>query len=197
MSVWPCFRTHIKLVTAEGKVVSSLLVTCWQLVMQRLPSFLTQEQYQHTKELKPKFSSPPHLPTIWIFGGAKVQISTQRVGINKGVINPLYEAEKLELYPDSVFQYAIGWYSLGIFLTDIEGKLGKDLWYRTFGGNPFFARFCPLFDGPSPPFEGEFPQNFTKWSARQILQYKKYRTCHTEYTNPQVPVTYRYRPNCQ
>ena len=51
----------------------------------------------------------------------------------------------LELYPDSVFRYGIGWYFLGIFLTDTEGKLGKDLWYCTFGGNPFFARFCPPF----------------------------------------------------
>ncbi len=31
---------------------------------------------------------------FWIFGGAKVLISTHRVGINKGVINPLSEAEK-------------------------------------------------------------------------------------------------------
>ncbi len=64
-------------------------------------------------------------------------------------------------YPDSVFRYGIGWYFLGIFLTDTKGKLGKDLWYCTFGGNPFFARFCPLFDGPSPPFEG---------SSRKISQ---------------------------
>ncbi len=61
--------------------------------------------------------------------------------------------------------------------------------YCTFGGNPFFPSqggFCPLFDGPSPSFEGktssrwmykkEFPQNFTKWSSRQILRYKKYPT---------------------
>ncbi len=104
----------------------------------------------------------------------------------------------VELYPDLVFRYGIGWYFLGIFLTDTEGKLGKDLRYHTFGGNPFFPRFCPLFDGPS-PFGGEFPQNFTKRSSRRILQYKKYRTYHTEYTNRQVPVTYRYRdrPNCQ
>jgi hypothetical protein len=31
------------------------------------------------------------------------------------------------MYPDSVFWYGIGWYFLGIFLTDTEGKLGKDL----------------------------------------------------------------------
>ncbi len=47
---------------------------------------------------------------------------------------------------------------------------------------PFFP-LLPPFDGPSPPFEGkissrrinkkEFPQNFRKWSSRQILlQYK-------------------------
>ncbi len=78
--------------------------------------------------------------------------------------------------------------------------------YPTFGGNPFFPSkgdFCPLFDGPSPPFEGqvrspqiyekELPQNFTKWSSCQILQYK--------ITEPnidrQVPATYQYQPNCQ
>jgi hypothetical protein len=67
----------------------------------------------------------------------------------------------IELYPNSVFWYGIGWYFLGIFLTDTKGKLGKDLWYHTFGENPFFAHFCPLFDGPSPPFEG---------SSRKISQ---------------------------
>jgi hypothetical protein len=69
--------------------------------------------------------------------------------------------KKLELYPDLVIWYGIGWHFLGIFLTDTEGKLSKDLRYRTFGGNPFFAPFCPIFDGPSPPFEG---------SSRKISQ---------------------------
>ncbi len=85
---------------------------------------------------------------------------------------------RLELYPDLVFR-CIGWYFLGIFLTDTEGKLGKDLWYRTFGGNPFFPRFCPLFDGPSPPLEGssrkisqkELPPNLTV----QKIPYIPYR----------------------
>jgi hypothetical protein len=102
----------------------------------------------------------------------------------------------LELYPDSVFWYGIGWYFLGIFLTNTKGKLGKDVRYCTFGGNPFFPRFCPLFDGPSPPLRG-VPTKFHKMGSHQILQYKKYRTYHTEYTNWQVPVTYQYRPNCQ
>jgi hypothetical protein len=39
---------------------------------------------------------------LWIFGGAKVIISTQRVGINKGVINPLSEAEKQGLAPQDI-----------------------------------------------------------------------------------------------
>jgi hypothetical protein len=101
----------------------------------------------------------------------------------------------LELYPDLVFWYGIGWYFLGIFLTDTKGKLGKDLQYLTFGGNPFFPRFCPLFDGPSPPLEG---------SSRKISQKgapaKSYSTKNTVHTipniNQQVPVTYQYRPNC-
>jgi hypothetical protein len=83
------------------------------------------------------------------------------------------------LYPDLVFQYGIGWYFLGIFLTDTKGKLGKDLRYRTFGGNPFFACFCPLFDGPSPPLRGvqakfhkkELPLNLTV----QKIPYIPYR----------------------
>jgi hypothetical protein len=95
----------------------------------------------------------------------------------------------LELYPNSVFWYGIGWYFLSIFLTDTKGKLGKDLRYHTFGGNPFFPRFCPLFDGPSPPFEG---------SSRKISQIgalaKSYSTKNTVHTilntNRQVPVTY-------
>ncbi len=52
-------------------------------------------------------------------------------------------------------------------------------------GTPFFPSkggFCPLFDGPSPPFEGnissrriykkEFPQNFTKWSSAKSYSTK-------------------------
>jgi hypothetical protein len=86
------------------------------------------------------------------------------------------------LYPDSVFQYGIGWYFLGIFLTDTKGKLGKDLWYRTLGGNPFFPCFCPHFDGPSPPFEG---------SSHKISQNgapaKSYSTKNTVHTIPNIP----------
>jgi hypothetical protein len=52
-------------------------------------------------------------------------------------------------------------------------------WYRTFGRNPFFPRFCPLFDGPSPPFEG---------SSRKISQNgapsKSYSTQNTVHTIP-------------
>jgi hypothetical protein len=113
-------------------------------------------------------------------------------------MSPIFaqNACRLELYPDSVFWYGISWYFLGIFLTDTEGKLGKDLWYCTFGGNPFFACFCPLFDGPSPPFEE---------SSRKISQngapaksYSTKNTVHTmPNTNQQVPVTYQYQPNCQ
>ncbi len=90
-------------------------------------------------------------------------------------------AEALELYPDSVFWYGIGWYFLGIFLTDTKGKLGKDVRYCTFCGNPFFPCFCPLFDGPSPPFEG---------SSRKILQngapVKSYSTKNTIHTIPNI-----------
>ncbi len=32
----------------------------------------------------------------------------------------------LELYPNSVFWYGIGWYFLGIFLTDTKGMLNID-----------------------------------------------------------------------
>ncbi len=98
--------------------------------------------------------------------------------------------KKLELYPDSVFRYGIGWYFLGIFLTDTKGKLGKDLQYRTFGGNPLFVRFCPLFDGPSPTYEG-VPAKFHKMELRpnltvQEIPYIPYQIP----TNRQVSVTY-------
>jgi hypothetical protein len=33
----------------------------------------------------------------------------------------------IELYPDSVFWFGIGWYFPGIFPTDTEGKLGRDI----------------------------------------------------------------------
>ncbi len=46
---------------------------------------------------------------------------------------------------------------------------------------PLFCSLLPPFCWTKPPFWGEFPQNFTKWSSGQILQYKKYRTYHTEY----------------
>jgi hypothetical protein len=63
-----------------------------------------------------------------------------------------------------------------------QEKLGKDLRYRTFGGNPFFPCFCPLFDGPSPPFEG---------SSRKISQNgapaKSYSTKNTLHTIPNIP----------
>jgi hypothetical protein len=103
----------------------------------------------------------------------------------------------VELYPDSVFRCGIGWYFLGIFLTDTEGKLGKDLPYRTFGGNPFFPRFCPLFDGPSSPFEGGSSRKISQNGA-PAKSYSTKNTVHTiPNTNRQVPVTYRYQPNCQ
>ncbi len=58
---------------------------------------------------------------------------------------------------------------------------------KTFGivhsaGNPFFPRFCPLFDGPSPPFEG---------NSRKISQNgapaKSYSTKNTVHTIPNIP----------
>ncbi len=84
----------------------------------------------------------------------------------------------LQLYPNSVFRYGIGWYFLGIFLTNTEGKLGKDLRYRTFGGNPFFPRY------QSPPLEG---------SSRKISQKgapaKSYSTKNTVHTVPNIPTS--------
>jgi hypothetical protein len=50
----------------------------------------------------------------------------------------LLTTSTIELHPDLVFWYGIGWYFFGIFLTDTEGKLGMDLLYRTFCGNHFF-----------------------------------------------------------
>jgi hypothetical protein len=64
----------------------------------------------------------------------------------------------LELYPDSVFRFGIGWY-FPVFSQPIpDENLAGTFRYCTFGGNPFFPSkggFCPLFDGPSPPFEGK------------------------------------------
>ncbi len=91
----------------------------------------------------------------------------------------------LELHLDLVFRLGIGRYFSGISPTHTEGKLDRDVSVSYIWGEPLFPSkggFRPLFDGPSPPFEGnissrqiykkEFPQNFTKWSSRQILQHK-------------------------
>jgi hypothetical protein len=75
--------------------------------------------------------------------------------------------KNLELYPDSVFRYGIGWYFLGIFLTDTEGKLGKDLRYRTFGENPL----TPLRRVPAKFHKKELPPNLTV----QKIPYIPYR----------------------
>jgi hypothetical protein len=40
---------------------------------------------------------------------------------------PVVKVKNLELYPDLVFRFGIGWYFLGIFPTDTEGKLGRDI----------------------------------------------------------------------
>ncbi len=118
-----------------------------------------------------------------------------------------FSASILEFYPDSVFWFGIGRYFPGIFPTNTKGKLGRDILVLYIWREPLFSlkgMLLPPFWWIKPPFWGkissrqiykkEFLQNFTKWSFRQILQYKKY---WTEYTNRQVLVTYRYRPNCQ
>ncbi len=85
----------------------------------------------------------------------------------------------LELHLDSVFWFGIGRYFPGISPTNTKGKLGWDVLVSYIWREPLFSLkgrlLPPLFDGPSPPFEGkissrriykkEFPQNFTKWSS--------------------------------
>jgi hypothetical protein len=46
----------------------------------------------------------------------------------------------LELYPDSVFQFVIGWYFPGIFPTDTKRKLGQDVLVLYIWRNPFFPQ---------------------------------------------------------
>jgi hypothetical protein len=75
-------------------------------------------------------------------------------------------AKILELYPDSVFWYGIGWYFLGIFLTD---TIPKENSVRTIGivhlaGTPFSLASAPFLMGQAPLLR-EFQQNFTKWSS--------------------------------
>jgi hypothetical protein len=41
------------------------------------------------------------------------------------------------LYPNSVFWFGIGWYFLGIFHTNTEGKLGKAFGIIHLAGTPF------------------------------------------------------------
>ncbi len=54
-----------------------------------------------------------------------------------------------KLYPNSVFRFGIGWYFLGIFHTNTEGKLGKAFGILHLVETPYFSSkggFCPLFD---------------------------------------------------
>jgi hypothetical protein len=87
----------------------------------------------------------------------------------------------VELHLDSVFRFGIGRYFPGILPTDTKGKLGWYVAVSYIWREPLFPSLLPPFWWTKPPFWGEFPQNFTKLSSRQILQHKKYRTYHTEY----------------
>jgi hypothetical protein len=54
----------------------------------------------------------------------------------------------LELYPDSVFRFGIGWYFPGIFPTDTKGKLGRDVSVLYIWREPLFflkGRILPPF----------------------------------------------------
>ncbi len=92
----------------------------------------------------------------------------------------------LELYPDSVFRFGIGRYFPGIFPTDTEGKLGRDILVLYILREPLFPSkggLCPLFDGSSPPVEGkissrqifkkEFPQKYHKMELPPNLTVQK------------------------
>jgi hypothetical protein len=88
----------------------------------------------------------------------------------------------IELYLDSVFRYGIGWYFLGIFLTDTEGKLGKDLRYCTFGGNPFLLASAPFLMDQAPLLRG-VPAKFHKMELPPNLTVQK----NTVHTIPNIP----------
>ncbi len=79
---------------------------------------------------------------------------------------------KLELYPDLVFRYGISWYFLGIFLTHTEGKLGKDLRYRTFGGTPFLLISAPFLMDQATLLKG-VPTKFHKMELLPNLTVQK------------------------
>jgi hypothetical protein len=66
---------------------------------------------------------------VWIFGGVKVLIGTYRVGINKGVINPLSKAEKQGLAPPDIVPPKL------VAKNRIQ-KAGREPEIRTSGPNP-------------------------------------------------------------
>ncbi len=73
----------------------------------------------------------------------------------------------LELYPDLVFCFSIGWYFPGIFPTNTKGKLGRDVLVLYIWRKPLFSlkgRLLPPFWWTKPPFWGEnkFPLNLQK-----------------------------------
>jgi hypothetical protein len=56
--------------------------------------------------------------------------------------------KQLELYPDLVFWFGIGWYFPGIFPTDTKGKLGWDISVLYIWWEPLFSlkeRLLPPF----------------------------------------------------
>ncbi len=81
---------------------------------------------------------------------------------------PVVKVKNLELYPDLVFRFSIGWYFPGIFPTNTEGKLGRDvLVLYICWREPLFSlkgRLLPPFWWTKPPFWGKnkFPLNLQK-----------------------------------
>ncbi len=76
---------------------------------------------------------------------------------------PPPSAHFLELYPKLVFRYGIGWYFLGMQLTNTKGKLGKDFDMIHLAGTPFPPqkgcrrppRYVP-YKGTYVPYDGTY-----------------------------------------
>jgi hypothetical protein len=83
-------------------------------------------------------------------------------------------AKMIELHLDLVFWFGIGRYLPSILPTDTKGKLSWDVLVSYIWREPLFPSkggFCPLFDGPSPPFERKISlRQIYKRSSRKISQ---------------------------
>jgi hypothetical protein len=100
--------------------------------------------------------------TFWQKRITNSQCNTKKDGAKADTIfcKAYWSKKNLELYPDSVFRFGIGWYFLCIFHNDTEGKLGKAFGILHLAGTPFFPQreaSAPFWMDQAPRGKNKFP----------------------------------------